>query len=242
MERRLVIVVPSEDWGWQAVPPLLAEMPGVQVLGPARSPTEARAMAEKHRPYAVVAADYVSGRSVVAEVIALRSIVGDGCKIVVLATRLDAATIVKLDDLALDGLFLWAELTPATLPIVLRAALQTDMVAGGREVVRLFLAARRHLSNPDVECCSLNDRQRSVLSGLIGDMRREDIADVAGVRPRTVDRVIDEIKDCLGVRSSYAAGFRAAELGLLPRAAGHESRPAIEWAPSRRRNHANHRS
>lgn len=108
MRRRSVVVVPSDDWGWRDVRPALKRLTSVEVVGVARSVGEARSLAAERPLDALVAADRLNGRSSVADLVALRPLLAPGAKLVVFAERLDAEAIARLDDFALDGLFLWS--------------------------------------------------------------------------------------------------------------------------------------
>jgi DNA-binding NarL/FixJ family response regulator len=214
MQGRSVVVVPSDGWGWREVPSALEELPGVDLVGTARSVGEARGLAGIGPPDAVVATDRLDGRSIMADLVALRPLLAVGGKLVVLAEAPEAEAVAALDDFALDGLFLWSHLTHETLPLVLAATLLTDMVAGSRDAVRVFLAARRRLSQPSHKQVTLTDRERTVLRGLLEDLPRAKIAVSIGVSKHTIDRDIADLQDLLGATNGVTLGYRAAELGL----------------------------
>ena len=94
----------------------------------------------------------------------------------------------------------------------------------GARLVRPFAAMFEHIwrgaapyvaGRPEKDRVRLSDEQAAIVQMLAEGLKDEKIARNLGVSPRTISRYIAEFMQRLRVTSRFAAGARAAQLGLL---------------------------
>ncbi|MEW2305073.1 LuxR C-terminal-related transcriptional regulator [Streptomyces sp. NPDC006655] len=124
----------------------------------------------------------------------------------------------------------------ALLPLDPEAPEQGMAVLRGPQLIRSFTAVFDHIwhgatpypvGRRDKAAVDLTQEQTAIVRMLAEGVKDEKIARNVGVSPRTISRQIAELMQRLGVTSRFAAGVRAAELGLLnPEPSGQDRRSA----------------
>ncbi|MFF2654616.1 LuxR C-terminal-related transcriptional regulator [Streptomyces sp. NPDC058045] len=117
-----------------------------------------------------------------------------------------------------------ADTSLALLPLTPEAPDEGMVVLRGTQLVRSFMTLFEYIwhsatpytvGTPDKDRVSLSPEQIAIVRMLAESVKDEKIARDLGVSLRTLSRQIAELMQRLGVSSRFAAGVRAAQLGLL---------------------------
>ncbi|GAA3153008.1 hypothetical protein GCM10010521_46060 [Streptomyces rameus] len=138
-------------------------------------------------------------------------------------TLADMGVELRLAPLVPMDMFI-ADTSLALLPLDPEDPDEGMTVLRGARLVRSFAAMFEHIwqgatpyaaGRPDKDGVRLTDEQTAIVRMLAEGVKDEKIARNLGVSPRTISRYIAEFMQRLGVTSRFAAGARAAQLGLL---------------------------
>lgn len=163
VQRRMVLLVHSDDFGWTELRRILESMENVEVVGGAVTPRAAIRLAERLAPDVVISAPHVDGEPTLSMLVELRGHIVPSSKIIVIARRLDPETLLDLAELGIAGHLLWSDLSPGTLRHCLAVVILDDIVVASRGIADAFLEARRGSPRDDITTVHLSDRELALL-------------------------------------------------------------------------------
>jgi DNA-binding NarL/FixJ family response regulator len=214
MEMRTVLLVPSEELGWETVRRALGDVPQAIVIGEATTLAAVGAAIPRLRPDLLLAATTL-GSSCVAPL--LRTLRGEGELAGRVALFADHLTHRQWDDLAdldLAGLLLWPTLTFPTLVACLVVLVAGAIRVQSPDAVSPVSGAGGMRGDP-AGAVALTPRERAVLEGMAAGLTQGQIALAACVSERSVRRTVADLQERFAAASPFVLGARAAALGLV---------------------------
>jgi DNA-binding NarL/FixJ family response regulator len=202
-----LVLVGTPTLVWTILRTTLTTLPGVQLVGEARTAAEAQTLAATHRPDVILSTTPLAGGSALPLLTQLRRD-HPTSTLILLAMALSPAELTALPDAALDGCLLWPELDAETLQHALAALLSGTVRVSSRG---LPLAPRA----PAAPALPLPAAATTVLAHLAQGHTHATIAAAEGWSVRTVERIVAALAAQLGASAPFVLGLRAAQLGLV---------------------------
>jgi DNA-binding NarL/FixJ family response regulator len=213
MPTRTVLVVYSPGLALAVVAGTLRSVPRLNVVGPV---ADAAAVPQclPSDPLDVVLAEWDEQQPLLRQVIdALR------CRhafpaVILLGQQVELCDLLAMRALGIAGYLSWADLDPMTVRWAIRAAIAGYFVLGphvGGLTVRSLLPQAR--SSPTAP--SLSNRELVVLRGLSAGLSEQQLAEAAGVGPRTIKRTVMALKAKLDAPSLPSLLLKAGRANLV---------------------------
>lgn len=136
-------------------------------------------------------------------------------KIVIFSQRFTIADLLSLAEIHIRGCLLWGECTEEMLPCTLATILTAPVFLGSESVASAFITACRDPLHPCERYPKIGERKRAVLQRLANGEERPEIAQAEAICPKTVDRIIADLKAVLEVTNLVALGAKARTLGII---------------------------
>ncbi len=206
---RSVLLIGARGIAWAILLGALANIPTARVVGHAETIAAALAEGSELDPDVVLSAPTLAGRSTVPLLRELHA-VWPAATLVVYAATLDAATLRSCARAGVTGYLGW-QLDYATFQHSLAALLAGPVVVGSLALTELLAAPSTPAPPPP-----LSERERLVLLRLAEGLTRAQVARVARLSLRTVERTTADLMARLSAASPVALGVKAAQLGLVP--------------------------
>jgi len=214
MTPQMVLLIPPNDIGWSSLQQAVASLPDVHVEIASGDAAAITQMALDLRPDAIITAARLGDAPITPILRHLRR-------------RLRAAIFIIVDhdvdpdalpDLARAGVsayLLWSRLCDSCLRPTLEVALTGKTVVLSNEVAEMYDRIVRESSGPTPASPSLSDREFHVLRLLAAGQTRQDIAGALDISPRTIDRIIDDLKTSFDTPTREALLVAAVRLGIV---------------------------
>lgn len=167
------------------------------------------------RPDVILAPPVLEGTSTVPLLRHFRSILPT-VTFVILAENYGVDQITRNADLDISSVLLWRDVRSSTLRTYLRVAIDGRVRLVSNVVADGYLTAERNRLSWSVDSPEITDDEMVVLRGLAEELTRAEIATRLGVRPRTIDRHIEHLKEKLNVRTLPTLLMKATRVGLIP--------------------------
>ncbi|MER3439075.1 MAG: hypothetical protein C4346_16625, partial [Chloroflexota bacterium] len=215
MQRRTVLLIPSDNCDWAEVRLALAALPGVRVIGEAMTAAHGIELAMLLQPDLIIAAAELEGTALLPLFSELHRTVCARSTIVLLASQLRFDDLAAIERVDIAGYLLWSDLSPEALRHCLAAIITGDVVVIGHAAATVLLAARQCVSVAHSEPVQLTAREHVVLRRLAEGLTHKEIAEAEGLSLRTVERIVGQVEAKLGAATPFMLGVKACQLGLL---------------------------
>jgi DNA-binding NarL/FixJ family response regulator len=211
MQRRTVLLIPSDDCGWAEVRLALAAVAGIKVIGEAPHGIE---LAMLLQPDIIIAAAELEGTALLPRLQALHRAACARSTIILLASRLRPDAFAGVDGVEIAGYLLWSDLSPDTLRCCLEAVMRGEVVVVSQAVARAFVQMRQRGAQACPAPVHLTEREQAVLRHLALGRSYKEIA-AEGLSQRTVERIVGKLEAKLDAPTPFVLGVQAAHLGWL---------------------------
>lgn len=161
-DQRTVLLLGADVVGWGELRQILADLPGVRVVGDTADLREAQRLAAAHAPDVIIAAAASTDTPLVPQLAELRRAHCPAAKIVVVAHRYTPGQVRAPLEAGIVGYLLWADLSGAVLRHALALLLVGDVVVGSRGVVTAFVAGLRGDAAARQAAAGITARERAV--------------------------------------------------------------------------------
>jgi DNA-binding NarL/FixJ family response regulator len=215
MQRRPVLLIPSDDCGWAGVRLALAAWPDLRVIGEATTAAHGVELALLLQPDIIIAAAELEGTAMLPLLSELHRTACARSTIILLASQPRPADPAAIERVEIAGYLLWSDLSTEALRYCLAAVITGDVVVISQAVATALLAERQRGSGAHSEPVPLTARKRMVLRCLAEGRTHKEIAVAEGLSPRTVERTVARLEQKLGAPTQFVLGMKAAQLGLL---------------------------
>lgn len=213
MAPRSVYLIRSPGPLWDGLRNAVATLSDVAIVGETTRAAEARRLAPRLHPDAIVSGIDVEGVSAVPLLAELRAHLPDAI-IALFAGRYIAEELVGLAAIHAGGYFVWDDLGDATFPAALRAVLSGTFFVTSRLAASTFIDAVLS-PRPTGDDLHLTDRERAVLHHLASGMTHEQIAAAESVSLRTVERDLRSLSTMLDASTPFILGMKASRYRLI---------------------------
>lgn len=194
-----VLLVRSSDFRWEAIAFVIVRSRTLSIVGDTTSAEKALRIASQRAPNIVLLGADVSGIDVVALTDQLRT-AAPRSKIVVFGNELDHEVLFALGQVPADAYLLYAELSPAIIASALQSV-RLGLRVSSAAVADELLAPPGKQRHPRLDSLRLTDRERAVLHWLGEGLTESRIAEIEGVRERTIQRSVASLLDKFGTAS-----------------------------------------
>ncbi len=228
MRERTVVLIPSDDLGWDALRKALQERQDIRVIGEGPSEQEAIATIAARQPDVVISAACVGGKPARQLLTRLRNTVCKTTQLIVFAADLDPEDILPFAEIGVAGFLLWRDVSCVTLPGCLKVMLETDVFVRSPSVVKIFVERQRKtlhgssiipilsLQEPERRRFPvLTPQQREVLRLVAAGLSNREIADHLSISPETIHTHLKSIFRRLDVHTREEATNKAQQNGVF---------------------------
>lgn len=214
MPARSVYLIRSPGPLWDGLRAAVAALPDGMIIGETARASEARRVAPRLRPDAIVSGIDVGDESAVPVLTELRAHLPDAI-IVLFAGRYVADELIGLAAIHAGGYFVWDDLADPTFPAALDAVLSGTFFVTSRLAASAFIDAVLS-PRPAGDGIQLTERERAILHHLAAAMTHEQIAAAEGVSVRTVERDLHNLSDKLDAPTAFVLAMKATSYGFIP--------------------------
>jgi DNA-binding NarL/FixJ family response regulator len=207
---RNVLLIPSDDIGWQSRRAMLYRMEDVQVVG---GGFDGDALAGDVEPDVVIAPVTLAGESSVPFLRTIRQRYPHSF-IVVVGSGYQPNELVAFAEAGVRGYLVWSELDAPTLELCLRLAIFGKVIIGTASAGEAFFEAVLSKTNAEVTV-QLTPRERSVLDLLAQGLTDKEIAERFQISTSTVASHIHTICTKVDAKTRFDLGMIALATGLV---------------------------
>lgn len=217
MQRRTVLLIPSDDCGWVELRHALTTMPNLDVkqMDGVMSSEDTLTAAASLQAAVVIAATRIGGESTFPFLGELQQRTSRASRIVLLTTRFSPDELAQSEGIGIVAHLQWRDLHPHTLPHLLNALIFDDIIIASREVMEAFVAARCRVRGARKPPPGFSPRELAILKMLAEGFTEKEIAEAEGTSRRTVERLVGTLELKLDARTQFALAIKAYQLGLL---------------------------
>ncbi len=208
-----VLLVTSDELGWDAVRHAAQELLGRDAVIEAQSGSQAIRLASEHRPGLVLLSCALDEGNVPALIRALQELLPDSVIIAIGAWTSAMETAVMAQAPA-TGRILWEDLTMTALQHLLLVALTGRFTISSRSTGLAVHEATRDEGRSFKALGQLTEREITVLQELGNGLTARQIAVKHGYSLRTIRRLITSLEHKLSAHTSFMLGVRASQLGI----------------------------
>lgn len=217
MQRRSVLLLPSNDCGWNDLRAALRAIPRVDVkqLDEAMICEDMFSLVADVQPDVIITATYKNGESLLPLLREVQQSVSPTSRIALVTPRFTPNELMGTEDSGIVAHLQWSDLHPHTLPHLLEALIFDGVHIVSREVAKAFVSTRCCSSRQSPTRVSLAPHERAVLRLLAEGWTEKEIAQAHGVSRRTVERQVSKLETKLGARTQFELAVKAAQFGVL---------------------------
>jgi len=214
MTPQTVLLIPPNDIGWLSLQQAVASLPDVQIETAGGDAAAITQIECDLRPAAIITAARLDGASVTPVLRHLRRRLRKAIFIIV-DHDVDPDALPNLAQAGVSAYLLWSRLCDNCLRPTLEAALTGKTVVLSNEVAEMYDRIMREPFGSSPASPPLSDREFHVLRLLAAGQTRSEIAATLSISPRTVDRVIDDLKAAFDTPTREALMVAAVRLGVV---------------------------
>lgn len=215
MQRRTVLLIPSDDCDWAGVRLALAAWPDLRVIGEATTAAHGVELAMLLQPDIIIAAAELEGTAILPLLSELHRTACARSRIVLLASQPRSADLAAIERVEIAGYLLWSDLSTEALRHCLAAVITGDVVVISQAVATALLAARQRGSGAHSEPVHLTAQEQVVLRRLAEGLTHKEIAMAEGLSLRTVERTTARLAAKLKAPAQFVLGMKVTQLGVL---------------------------
>lgn len=218
--QRTVLIVPSDDFGWDTARTALEAIPEVHSVSIATDAPNAIELVTAAEPDFIFIAEEINGECMLPLIEEMRR----RCpmsKIVLLTVTIREGLVSALNEIGITAYVAWSSLRGKYLREFLVTVIENDLLLASRDAVQPMRDALRQVSstsdtrNNDDTSVNLTPQQRAILRLVAEGLTNREIDDRLCISENTIGAHLKEIHQRLGVHKRSAAVQRAREHGLL---------------------------
>ena len=213
MTPQMVLLIPPNDIGWLSLQQAVASLPDVHVEIASGDAAAITQIALDLRPAAIITAARLDGASVTPVLRHLRRRLRKAVFIIV-DHDVDPDALPDLAQAGVSAYLLWSQLDNNLRP-ALEVALTGKTVVLSNGVAETYDRIVREQFSSSPASPPLSDREFHVLRLLAAGQTRQDIAGALDISPRTIDRIIDDLKTSFAAPTREALMVTAVRLGVV---------------------------
>ncbi|MCO5178194.1 MAG: LuxR C-terminal-related transcriptional regulator [Thermomicrobiales bacterium] len=214
MTPQTVLLIPPNDIGWLSLQQAVASLPDVQIETASGDAAAIAQIALDLRPDAIITTARLGDAPITPILRHLRRRLRTAIFIIV-DHDVDPDALPDLAQAGVSAYLLWSHFCNDDLRPALEVALAGKAVVLSNEVAETYDRIVREPSGPASASPPLSDREFHVLRLLATGQARQDIADALDISPRTVDRIIDDLKAAFDAPTREALMVTAVRLGIV---------------------------
>ncbi len=210
---RPVLLVTSDELGWDAVRNVAQELVGPGSVAEAQTPPEAIRLASERRPGLVLLSCAFDETTLPPLVLAMHQLLPDS-SIVLIGSWTSAMAAAVEAQAAPTGWITWEDLTTTVLHHVLLLAITGRFAISSRSTAHAGRESSQQAEQPLGALAQLTGREITVLQELGHGLTARQIAMKHGYSLRTIRRLITSLEHKLSAHTSFMLGVRASQLGI----------------------------
>ena len=215
MARTRILIVPSDFVAWPGLIDQLRTIETAEIIGVARSWTDALDIGKRLRPNVVLAAEPSGDDPVLQPLRTMRRILPNAT-FVILTTAFDSDHLLMLAEVGVSGYLRWDGLTTRDILPHLSIAMNGKTVVLHNDIAEAYVNAIQTRYCLIGEPPTISERDARILTAMGQGRSVPEIAAQMEVSPRTVERAVAGLRERFGADSREELLIRATLSGYLP--------------------------